>query len=331
MAIDSSWDKLKSVNSEFADSKYFKDVLDANGLFSRSDIDIYNNIYRYGKFDPYGALQNTKEYLFFTKPDLHIMNGKTGNLNSELQYEPFFIELLARYPKVIEQLQASADKSNNPFCLLLSNNVASNLDVPGMQATTIDNPTNIYGTSYEYIGSSEASDDNFDFSLEFKDTKYLDTYMFFKAYNEYQILKRHGRVSPPDMQKYTVNKVLHDQIGIYKIVVDSDYKNIIYYAYYCGVMFKSLPRDVFSGSEFNEGLRYSIDLKAAFVEDMNPLILRDFNILTENFRLQNTSKNLEVFDVAAGMISGTPAKSAFIKNTRESISNRARYQLIWRR
>ena len=31
-----------------------------------------------------------------------------------------------------------------------------------------------------------------------------------------------------------------------------------------------------------DGINYSIDAKAAFVEDLNPIILRDFNAVSEN-------------------------------------------------
>ena len=69
--------------------------------------------------------------------------------------------------------------------------VSSGLDLPSLSATTVSTPTNAFGTSYDYRWTSEASDDNHQFSLEFKDTKWLDVYNFFKAYEEYQIMKHH--------------------------------------------------------------------------------------------------------------------------------------------
>jgi hypothetical protein len=310
----------------------FRSLRKANGIYDRADIDIFNKIYRFGYLDPYGTITKAKEYLFFTKPDLHIVNNT--KLNSELSSEPYFIELHKNHFDVIEQLQVSAGKSSTkksmPFALLLTNTVTSNLAVPGMTATTLDTPVNSYGTSYEYRGSSEASDDNHDFSLEFRDNRDLKVYHFFRAYEEYEMLKSHGLVSPAE--KYILNKQLHDMIGIYKFIVDEDYETILYYAYYCGVMFKSLPRDVFSNVEFNDGLTYSIDMKAAFVEDMNPLIINDFNYLTKTFRSNSSLKDMSAFDFVNDRTNYSDVpKCPYIVKTKDTVSrNKNVYRLKWR-
>ena len=122
---------------------------------------------------------------------------------------------------------------------------------------------------------------SFDFSLEFKDTKWLDTYMMFKAYEEYETLKHHGVVRP--WKGYIENKIIHDQFAIYKFLVGEDMETIIYYAKFYGVMPKSLPRDTFSTANFDNGLSYSIDFRAAFFEDMKPEIIYDFNALSKPF------------------------------------------------
>lgn len=315
-------------DTNFINKDYWSKIRRQEGLFDRLEIDIYNEYHRFGLFNPYEALSDTREFLFFVKPDLHIMDGKTGALNDDLKNNPFFIELVKKYPDVIPQLQYSADKFNNPLSLMLSNNVMSTLDVPSLSANTIDNPSNIYGTSYEYRGSSESGDDNFDFALEFEDTKHLDMYMYFKAYEEYETLKRHGRVSPPI--EYIQNKILHDQMGIYKFLVGEDGETIVFYAYYCGVMWKSLPRDVFSNNSFTDGLRYSIDGKAAFVEDMNPLIISDFNTLTSSYRNSHTSSDLSIYDSSNDRTSMEPAKSAYITKHIDTMSGREKYKLKWR-
>ena len=92
----------------------------------------------------------------------------------------------------------------------------SNLSIPSISSESIETPVNMYGVGYSYRGSSEASDDNPTFSLEFKDTKYLDVYMYFKAYEEYETLKHHGVIKPSDY--YIVNRILHEQFCIYKFI-----------------------------------------------------------------------------------------------------------------
>ena len=329
MATSNEWDKLKKQNPNKFNNSMFNKHLYAAGLYPKNKINNFDGMYRFGKFDPYNMVNNTFEVAFFTKPDLHILDrdskSKKYTLNPELASNPFFIELLNKYPNVISELQYSV-KSDNPLSNLLFNTKkpGSNLEVPSMSANTIDTPVNVYGTGYDYRGSSESSNDNFDFSIEFTDNKYLDTYMYFKAYEEYQTLKSHGLVSPKD--KYITNKIIHDAIGIYKFILGEDFETIIYYAYYWGVFFKSLPRDVFSNIEFNGGLSFSIDCRAAFFDDMDPLILSDFNNLTKKYRSNVATTDSPIYK--NGEMNGEIVKSAHIIKT--TVGNRQVYKLKWR-
>lgn len=331
-----AWDDLLRLDAFLNEKDAFRNTRHKAGLYSRDEIDLYNSIYRFGRLDPYNTLTNTKEYLFFVKPDLHIIKmdndhkkvyGKT--LNDGIKGHPFFEELYTKYPHIIYQLQSSADPTKNPLSYLLTNTVISNLDMPGLDSDTIDNPSNLFGTAYDYRTSSEKSDDNFSFSLEFKDTMHLDVYHFFKAYEEYETLKAHGQVYP--MMKYVSDKVLHDNIGIYKIMVDSDMSTIIYYAYFCGVMFTSLPRDAFNNPDFTEGVSFTVNMKAAFVEDMNPLILYDLNNLVKPYIEANQLLyKAPIYDEKLGGVSGMPAAAPYIDlSGEEDISGRPRYKLNW--
>ena len=281
--------------SEEVNNNYWNKVKAQYGIPTKYDIDYYNNYYRFGVFDPYNEPESGREFLFFTKPDLYICQDVNGTrLTNELANNTFFNELLQRWPNVIRQLQSWTNpKGNNPFMYLLSNMVTSSLDLPSLSATTVQNPNNMFGISYDYRWTSEASDDNHSFSLEFKDTKNLDVYMLFRAYEEYEILKAQGLIdlnSSGHYKAYITNHVLHDQIGIYKFIVGEDMETIMHYSYFCGCMFTSLPRESFNDADFHEGIKYGIDMKCAFVEDMNPLILTDFNYLVSH-SIDTYSKN----------------------------------------
>lgn len=271
--------------------KFWRNLKSEYGLPQREDIDYYNKFYRFGVIDPYNEPQSGKEYIFFVKPNLCILD-KNGSLISELASIPFFIELYNKWPNVINQLQYDADPTKCPFSYLLSNMVVSSLDLPSISAGTMSTPTNMYGISYDYRWNSEASDDNHSFSLEFKDTKNLDVYMLFRAYEEYERLKAQGYINLykyDKYRKYIQNKVLHDQFGIYKFIVGEDMETIMHYSYFTGVYFASLPRDAFNDANFDDGIKYGIDMKAAFVEDMDPVIIRDFNYLVGNYAQNHTS------------------------------------------
>jgi hypothetical protein len=314
----------------------FEALLHAHNLFNRSDIDIFNKTYRFGLFDPYGQVSSAREFLFFTKPDLNIYprDYTTGQastkMQSILQSLPYWVDLHESKSKIIKCLQYSLDKSGtpDPFNHLLQNRVKSNLSVPDLSSETIDTPTNMYGVGFSYRGSSEASDDGFEFSLEFNDSRWLETYYFFKTYEEYETLKHHGTIEP--WRRYTEQKVIHDQFSIYKFVVDSDMETLIYWGKMYGVMPKSLPRDSFSNDNFDNGLSYSIDFKAAFYEELLPNIIADFNALSYDY-YQSCKYQVDIYNTELGHTDGRPAKAAYIEKVPSSISPYGYvYKLKWR-
>ena len=250
-------------------------------LFEKNELDPFNKRYRFGFIDPYRTVSTVREYLFFTKPDLNIYKqddaGRPSSiLNEYLKTRSYWTELASMHNDVIRELELSLDTSN-PFNNLLGNTVINTLEIPSTEAEMIDTPANMYGVSYTYRGSSEASDNNPTFSLEFRDTKYLPVYHFFKAYDDYETIKHHGHLPP--CVKYRRDRILYDQYSIYKFLVGDDGETILYYGKFYGVKSKSVPRDVFSNTDYSNGLSYSIDFGAAFYDDMKPFILAEFNNL----------------------------------------------------
>ena len=326
---------LSKINANNIDSSSYSGIFHAHNIFKRDEINLYDKTYRFGLFNPYGSLTNTREFLFFTKPDLNIfarnkdgsLVKNSGALTSELENIPFWQDLAKNRKKTIEMLQLSYNSRDN-FNHLLQNQVISNLDIPALTAETIETPVNMHGVSFSYRGSSEASDDSFDFSLEFKDTKWLDTYYFFKAYEEYETLKHHGAVAP--WRWYIENKIIHDQFSIYKFLVDEDMETIIYYAKFYGVMPKSLPRDSFSTANFDNGLSYSVDFRAAFFEDMKPEIIYDFNHLSKSF-YDSQKYRIDIHNDVLDRPDNRPATAAYIERVASKNSpTKYLYKLRWK-
>ena len=336
----------KSLGNNIINSDLYKLALHGSNLFQKNEIDLYNNIYRFGLYNPFGTVTNAREYLFFTKPDLNIIkrddltgsfttkdsNGllATNVLNDQLANIAFWDELKNERDNTVRMLQNSYSPGWN---MLLQNSVISNLEIPEVEGTAIDSPVNDYGVGFQYRGTSEASDDSLDFSLEFKDTKWLDVYYFFKTYEEYEVLKHHGIVSP--WKGYMVNRILHDQFAIYKFMVGDDMETIIYWGKLYGVMPMNLPRNVFSSADFSNGLSYTISFKAAFYEDMRKEIIDDFNNLGKWFNTKvgnpGGTYQYETYNDDTGMGDYRPAKSAYIKkyNHPDSPTNWV-YKLKWK-
>lgn len=257
--------------------------MNAAGFYYRDQIEWYSKFCRYGYLDPYNTIGNTKEFLFFTKPDLHIFNKRsTSALNPEIENVPIFVEAMSRYAPILRTLQLSVSENEGPFMNILSNSVKSNLDLPAITSNEIETGKNIYGISLRYPTTSELSDSSFDFSLDFHDTKFLEIYMLFKLYDEYERRKYHGTITPPDIN-YIYRKILHDQIAVYKFVVGEDGETLIYWAKLYGCYPKNAPRDAFSNMPTDGELTLSVNWQAQFVEDMDPQILVDFNTLVKPY------------------------------------------------
>lgn len=317
----------------------FDDIIESQmhnaGLFKRSEIDLFNKRYRFGILNPSENITSAREYLFFTKPDLNIYprsnlnNSGTpdrSNLNGYLRSQAYWRELAIRFPQIIECLQESI--TLNPFNHLLANAVESHLEIPSLQSDMIDTPTNTYGVGYSYHGSSEASDDGFDFSLEFKDTKYLPVYHFFRAYEEYQTFKHHGLIEP--WHQYIIQKVLYDHYSIYKFLVDEDGETIIYYAKLYGVKSKSLPRDTFADNVFDNGISYTIDFNAAFFEDMKPHILDEFNRIAKPY-CDTLDYHIDIYNHIYGQTDNRPAQGAYIAKVKSEVAPGGYvYKLLWK-
>lgn len=337
----------------------------SKGLYPKTDIRKYKyeSFSRFGRIlDGHDRLNDCREYLFFVKPDLHIAKITTGDttqggmiINPELEDRDYFVDLVELYPEVVRELQLSApgNGSKDPFSRLLSFTVNSSLNMPGVDVSSIDGPSTVFGTSIEYMGNSESSNENHSFDLEFVDSKELEVFHFFKAYQEYQNAKKYGTVRPPHewdgstpkTSHYTKNKVLHNTMGIYKFVVSEDMETLIYWAYFWGVYPTSYPRDSFNDPNF-DGLSFSVSFKAAFVEDMTRSILTNFNTLMGDVSKKTLlrtyssslsgikdrdSANNEIVSYESGVdLSQLATKAHIVKSKPEKgHGGRPKYKLLW--
>lgn len=306
IADNVSWNNTSNSTPSFEGLAHANNIFSRNEIYNKSTNPLFNKTWRFGLLNPYGSISTSREFLFFTKPDLHIVQRDDfdGHLINQLAVglsSGFWQDVFNNKKRLIEVLQASyGDHKDDPFNHLLQNMVNSNLETPSLQAPTVETASNMYGVNFSYRGSSEESDDGPEFSLEFKDDRWLNVYNYFRIYEEYETAKHHGAVRP--YKKYIQDKIIHDQIAIYKFIVAEDMETIIYYGKYYGAMPTSLPRDVFNADNFDNGLSFPISWKAAFYEDMRPEILEDFNILGQKWWDYNDpaknkkAYNLDVFN-----------------------------------
>ena len=307
-------------------------LLMANGIYDRYEMDWDRKFSRYGVIDPHNALTATREYVFITKPDLCIVNSG-GTIHELLKNNSFFTDLVYNYRSVIKQLQSSYSSSEGPFMAMLSNALTSTVDLPNLSSEMVDTSANNMGTKVSYRGTSYKSDEDFDFNLEFEDTRHLDIYMLFKAWDEYEKLKWNGRLQfnndhSQRWVNYIVNKILHDQVTIYKLVVDQDGSRLVYWARITGCVPTSVPRDAFSDMTDTTPQKLTVGWKGHFVRDKDPIILSHFNSLVSN--VASNKKDLPLYDINEHHVDGRWSSSPYIVRVTTNAAHRYEYYLRWK-
>ena len=304
-----------------------KHIMAANGLFVNSDIDLCNKFSTYGFINTNNYSSAVKEYIFFTKPDLNIFNGTKYNeltLNPKLNPYPIFNDAINRYKDVLVLLEGSLPGSGggkNNFNPLLTNCVASSLDIPSISAEALESSTNLYGASISYRSHSIKSDNGGDFTLSFKDTSDLKIYHLVKLYDEFMRLQRQGKVSPK--HEYIVNLILSEQFSVYKFLVSLDDPEVIkYWIKFTGVYFSDVPRSDFSDVA-QDGFKYSLSFHYNDCSgDSDPTILTDFNMVNGSLTNRN-NVIIPYYDMGNSSINNTWAKSPIV------VKEDNKYKLKW--
>lgn len=281
---------------------------------------LMNKFFRYRYYNVQNSVGKTREVVFFTKPDLHLLNGDT--INPELQ-NPFFTELCNTRPDIVHELQSSSGSQSSPFITLFTNTIRTNLDLPSIDSTDTENSTTSYGESVTYRSTSITSDSNHEFSLEFEDTKLLSVYKLLKAWDEYVREKDKGLITPPS-RNYTTNRELHDQVCAFKFILDEDGETILYYAKLWGVYPKRVPRDVFAGIP-ESGLNIPTSFHAQWVEDLDPTIIKDFQHLVSDY----VGTEMEVWDSDKWQMNMDLAVCPNIVHSDNTSIPGGKYRLIW--
>ena len=290
-----------------------------NGLFDRPDIRDTDSFIKFNYLDPYNRVGNTFEYVFFTKPDLYVNGVGT----------PIFNYALQNGSRAIRDLTLSSPGNSLPFSAILYNHRASNLDLPDLDSQDMETAENMWGQKIYYRKSSSASNDDFDFSLEFTDNKYHDVYDFFKLYDEYEIKKFYGGINlgqSPNHKKYILERKLHDQMSVYKFIVGEDGREILYWAKLYGVYPKNVPRSAFSDMPADGNMKFTVNFKANMIEDMDPMVIEDFRRLSNQYPGSST----RLYDDSLGYVNNTFGPPPTITTEVDKYRNRTRYIFQWR-
>ncbi len=333
-------------NSDIRQSIFNMGIVDREGRDAEDrskDLLLYNKFDRNGCVDPYNGFIGSKEYVFFTRPDLHLFNNTSGgSINEELLKLPFFEDCYDRYPHLFDFLQSSCQNNKSPFITILTNTISAPISLPDVNMQRpLETGANAYGTKITYHGTSHPSDEDITFTTEFTDNRYLETFMLFKLYDEYEKQKVLGWITPTK-PSYTTNKILSDQISIFKIVVAEDGESILYFCKWTGCIPTTVPTDSLSDmSSINGNLNISIQWHASFFDDFDKDILQDFNAVVSNHVglaniRRDEGKDIKLFDPVTGMSNGEWANYPYIAQASSNgleldrLAKMRQYKLKWR-
>jgi len=274
--------------NDIMDDKDLLKQLRCSGYFQPTDMKYKSTFYPFKRIDPYNRVQGTKEYVFFTTPYIPIINNKT--LTSQFKEIPYYRDLFERgYIEILQDLSGEVE-DGCPFIRMLSNRISSNIDIPGSSVDVMETAQNFWGTKIIYPKTSMSSDENMEFTCEFEETKYLEIYHFFKAWDLYRQMKWWGVIDPPEI--CIMNKVLNDHIAVYKFIVAEDGETILYWCKWTGVFPSTIGRDTFSEIPVEGPLKITVTFKVSgWFEDMDPNIIADFRQLIGKVINANNQRN----------------------------------------
>lgn len=260
----------------------------ANGLFDQSDMtsNIYNNyFYPLPRIDPYNMVEGTREIVFFTRPNIPMFG--TSDTNPLPNYcRSGYLKYLynSGYSHILNILAGRKSKVNmtTPFINILTNRISSNLDIPDINVDSLETAQNMWGTKILYPKSSLSSDEGSSITCEFEDTKYLEVYNIFKAWDHFRQGKWMGMFDT-DIND-VLQKILYDHIAVYKFIIANDGETIIYWCKWTGMYPESISRSSFSEIPKNGPLKINIGFKCSgWFDELDPAILTEFNNLVVAF------------------------------------------------
>ena len=328
-------ENFQKLKEEITDESLIQKTLRAHGIFSPNDMDYNTSFYPMHRNDPFNRVDATREIVFFTKPYLPILN-RGGTLNDEFASTPYFVNLWRRgYTQTFADLSfqngPTGTDGNCPFIHILTNRITASIDVPDIAVDELETAQNMWGTRILYPKSSMSSDENLDFTCEFEDTKYLEIYHLFKAWDLYRQGKWWGIFSPD--QTYVTNKILYDQIAVYKFTIASDGETLLHWCKWTGCFPKSISRSSFTEIPKEGPLKITVNFKlSGWFEDMEPNILSDFNQIVADWAGTGLSSNIyDIWSDDIGMVSQDNVQYPFILEGKPDSKGKVPYYFEWAR
>jgi len=261
--------------------KKIKNNLNLVGYKGSKDLNysLFHNFNRFKITFPDYHLPKTFAHVFFTRPDLNIIdyNGnKNYSLHSQLQNEAVFYYLFKNNPDLLISLTSSFS-SEHAFHPFLSN-TAQSFELSDEYIRTMEHGETFTGYKVQYGRSNIESKTAGTLSISFTDDINLSIYKSIKAWVDYISKVYRGELVTKD--EYIYKKILDYASSIYYFLCGPDGETLLFWSKYFGIFPTNIPASTLSWSKNNlvKIPEYSITFAYAFKEDFSPLSLAEFNM-----------------------------------------------------
>jgi len=247
------------------------------------EVNIYDN------FNPYRIKENVEPFMgglpiiFMTTPSMSIIDGDAVYENLAL-VNPLFTLLETTDFNLLKGLQYGEGGTNSPFIKILTNRFKG-ITLKDFVMSTTDEHETYYGWKQILPGSTV---ENFtaegSLIVTFSETKNLDITKYNYAWMNYIEAVRYGTYEPKASTRST--RTLDFTSSLYFFLLDFDMRTILYFCKYTGVYPTNVPLGSTIISDNISTTKNMIDSPITFAyqykEEMNPQILYDFNIVSED-------------------------------------------------
>ena len=257
-------------------------------------------------------IERSVGYLFFTKPDLNILDDSGEVLDQAAGLYSIRDMLRSKDIALVQSL-----KSNyGPKFINLLASYAENLDLPDQQmkpresAETSSRWKIMYG-----FRTSESKAAN-TFSITYTDDRNLSVYKTHKVWVDYiDAVSVRCDISPK--REYVLKRILDYAVSVYYILVSEDGKSVLYFGKFVGVFPLNTSDSAFSWSKGDEGKvrSYQIQYQYSFFLPMNPLLIKEFNDLNGSIE---GMKVCDIYDAQTGLMGPTWAKKVKMVEKKEN-------------
>lgn len=219
--------------------------------------------------------------VFFTRPDIHLRSTRRDSDNNIINpgaidiRDPWFMQMDKNDPIILDLLTKNYTRKHdfNPFL----SNATRSFDLSDEKLETMEHGETFTGWKVKYGRHTIGSQTSGSFNITYNETNRLEVYKMHKAWIDYISKVYRGEFQPNE--KNMRDMILDYACSVYYFLCAEDGETVIFWSKYTGVFPTTIPSGQFdwSENEIVKNPKCTIEYEYAWKENMNPVILTDFN------------------------------------------------------